>query len=45
MTLAFSVTRCARRRSKAVTWLTRVTVFLGASASAGWLLNFFKTIL
>jgi hypothetical protein len=47
MTLAFALTRCAPRKHRLtlLTWVTRLTVFLAATALAGWLLTFIKHIL
>jgi len=39
--LSFSIVRCAPRKRR-LTWVTRLTVFLLITASAGWLLNFIK---
>jgi len=44
VTLSSTLTRCAprKRRVTALTWVTRLTVFLAATALTGWLLNIIK---
>jgi hypothetical protein len=44
MTLASTLIRCAPRRRRVtwVTWVTRLTVFLTASAVCGWALTLIK---